>query len=109
MPTEINTIWITVAQYIALSSMILAWIAYRQYHSPKDTPRFRIEKVVLADESTFYYCMRRWPLNIWRDFQVEKGVKGYISLRDAERGMEHYFNRLGFRPAAETTVEKEYG
>lgn len=98
---------VTVLLYVALLSLIIAFFAYRRAHPGKDNPLFRIEKVA-SPRRTVYYCMRRWPFNQWRSFEIEEGVKGYNTFEQAETAMKEYLANLGLE-LSETTVEKEYG
>jgi len=103
----INELWVTVAQVIALQACTLALFASIRTR-PKDNPRFRIDKVVFHDGSVVYYNLRRWWLNQWQVFEIEKGVRGYRSEVEAKRALESYLANLGIE-MSETKVVKEYG
>ena len=99
--------YVTLAQYIALLFMVLAWYAYRKAHPEKSNPRFRVEQVTFEDGLQVYRCSRRWPLNQWRTFEIEEGISEYHTMEEAENAMNSYLSNLGF-DMTETKVLKAY-
>jgi len=109
MPGMIDTIWILVAQYVALSCMVLAWIVYRVERGAKERARFRIERVQFYDtDRIVYYCSRRWMFNRWRTFEIDKGVKGYNTEEEAKAAMEGYLTKVGM-DLTKTWIIETYG
>ena len=103
----IDPFWIQVAQFVALTAMVLAWIAYRRQH-PREQALFRIEKTSYHDGNTLYYIQKRHLFNKWRTIEPIPGVRGHRSFREAERVLEDHLATIGIE-MSETEVVKEYG
>jgi len=94
-------------QVIALQFMLLTWFAYRRMH-PQSKALFRIEKTSWANGTVTYYVLRRFPFGVWRVFEMKPGVRGYVTLENAQGMLEAKLTDMGIS-ASETEVVKEYG
>ncbi len=99
---------VSVLQFVALLASIIALYAYHVAHGKNNRIIFRIERVDFSSGQTIFYCCRRWPFNQWKAFEVEEGVKGYQTQKQAEDAMKKYLMDLGLE-GNETTVVREYG
>jgi hypothetical protein len=93
---------------VALQGIAVAALSVALIYFPRKTePLFRIERVSFHDGTVVFYPMKRTMFG-WKNFQIEKGVRGYRTLEEATSELEQYFvNNLGCE-ISESIVVKEY-